>query len=111
MGIQRLAGILIIAGSLLVVSQIDNLIRPRLVAEDAYLNPALVLLSAFGGLAWFGFLGVIYGPIIAIFFVTTIEIYLTHYQLSDSKTAIETFQDVVLEPIENKPSKPKDIPT
>jgi predicted PurR-regulated permease PerM len=73
-------GILIIAASLLIVSQLDNLVRPRLVREDAPLNPALVLLSAFGGLAWFGFLGVIYGPIIAIFFVTTIEIYLEHYR-------------------------------
>jgi predicted PurR-regulated permease PerM len=73
-------GILIIAASLLIVSQLDNLVRPRLVKEDAHLNPALVLLSAFGGLAWFGFLGVIYGPIIAIFFMTTIEIYLTHYR-------------------------------
>ncbi len=75
-------GILIIAGSLLIVSQIDNLIRPRLVSKDAYLNPALVLLSAFGGLSLFGFLGVIYGPIIVIFFVTTIEIYLKHYRVS-----------------------------
>lgn len=74
-------GILIVAGSLLVVSQIDNLIRPKLVSSDAYLNPSLVLLGAFGGLAWFGMLGVIYGPIIAIFFVTTIEIYLKHYRL------------------------------
>ncbi len=73
-------GILIIAGSLLIVSQLDNLIRPKLISNEAYLNPALVLLSAFGGLTWFGFLGVIYGPIIAIFFVTTIEIYMTYYR-------------------------------
>ena len=73
-------GVVIIAASLLIISQLDNLIRPRLVSNDAYLNPALVLLSAFGGLAWFGFLGVIYGPIIAIFFVTTLEIYLTYYR-------------------------------
>ncbi|MBN1218667.1 MAG: AI-2E family transporter [Anaerolineae bacterium] len=75
-------GIVIIAGSLLVVSQLDNLVRPKLVSRDAYLNPALVLLSAFGGLVWFGFLGVIYGPIIAIFFVTTLEIYLKYYRIS-----------------------------
>ena len=75
-------GIVIIAGSLLLVSQIDNLIRPRLVSKEAYLNPALVLLAAFGGLSLFGFLGVIYGPIIVIFFVTTIEIYLNHYRIA-----------------------------
>jgi predicted PurR-regulated permease PerM len=95
-------GILIIAGSLLIVSQVDNLIRPRLVSQDAYLNPALVLLSAFGGLVWFGFLGVIYGPIIAIFFVTTIEIYLKYYRISAP--------DVVVTPApeETKQVKEKD---
>ncbi len=79
-------GVLIVASSLLIVSQIDNLIRPKLVSDEAYLNPALVLLSAFGGMAWFGFMGVIYGPIIAIFFVTTIEIYLTHYRVDGPET-------------------------
>jgi predicted PurR-regulated permease PerM len=74
-------GVVIIALSLLLVSQIDNVIRPRLVSKEAYLNPALVLLAAFGGLSLFGFLGVIYGPIIVIFFVTTIEIYLDHYRM------------------------------
>lgn len=93
-------GIVIIVGSLLIVSQIDNVVRPKLVSQDAYLNPALVLLSAFGGLAWFGFLGVIYGPIIAIFFVTTIEIYLEHYRpdLKRPKVAVETLEEVVLKP-------------
>jgi len=76
-------GIVIIAGSLLLVSNIDNLIRPRLVSKDAYLNPALILLAAFGGISLFGLLGVIYGPIIVIFFVTTIEIYLKHYRIPD----------------------------
>lgn len=81
-------GILIIAGSLLIISQIDNIIRPKLVSNEAYLNPALVLLSAFGGLAWFGFMGVIYGPIIAIFFVTTLEIYLEFYRIPDLEPAV-----------------------
>ena len=81
-------GIVIIAASLLIISQIDNIIRPKLVSNDAYLNPALVLLSAFGGLAWFGFMGVIYGPIIAIVFVTTLEIYLEYYRIPELEPAV-----------------------
>ena len=100
-------GILIIAGSLLVVSQIDNVVRPKLVSQDAYLNPTLVLLGAFGGLAWFGFLGVIYGPIIAIFFVTTIEIYLKHYRpdLEQPEMAVEELKDLTLEPVTDEDVK------
>jgi predicted PurR-regulated permease PerM len=73
-------GVLVILGSMFVVSNIDNLLRPRLVAKEAELNSALVLLSAFGGLKLFGFLGVIYGPVIMIFLITTVEIYLEHYR-------------------------------
>jgi predicted PurR-regulated permease PerM len=73
-------GVLVILGSVLIVSNIDNLLRPRLVAKEAELNSALVLLSAFGGLKLFGFLGVIYGPVIMIFLITTVEIYLEHYR-------------------------------
>ena len=73
-------GALIIAGSLLFVSSLDNWLRPKLVSKEAYLNPALVLLSAFGGISLFGFLGVVYGPIIMILFVTTIDVYLAYYR-------------------------------
>jgi predicted PurR-regulated permease PerM len=73
-------GVLVILGSVFIVSNIDNLLRPRLVAKEAELNSALVLLSAFGGLKLFGFLGVVYGPVIMIFLVTTVEIYLEHYR-------------------------------
>ena len=76
-------GILVLVGSTLIVSNIDNLLRPRLVSKDANLSPALVLLSAFGGLSLFGFLGVIYGPVVMIFLITTVEIYLEHYQLTN----------------------------
>jgi predicted PurR-regulated permease PerM len=74
-------GVLVIVGSVLVVSNVDNVLRPRLVPKEAELSPALVLLSAFGGLQLFGFMGVIYGPVIMIFLITTVEIYLEHYRL------------------------------
>jgi len=78
-------GVLVLVGSLLIVSNLDNLLRPRLVSKDAELSPALVLLSAFGGLNLFGFLGVIYGPVVMIFLITTIEIYLEHYRLTQDQ--------------------------
>ena len=58
---------------------IDTLLRPKLVPKGAYLHPMLLILSVFGGLALAGFLGVIYGPVIMIVFVTTIELYRTYF--------------------------------
>lgn len=76
----------VIGGNLIVVNQIDNLLRPMLVSKEAYLNPALLLLSAFGGLNLFGLLGVIYGPMVMIFITTTFEIYLEYYLPGRSQT-------------------------
>jgi predicted PurR-regulated permease PerM len=73
-------GLLVIIGSLLFVGNIDNFLRPKLVPKETELNSALILLSALGGLNLFGFLGVIYGPVIMIFLVTTIEIYLENFR-------------------------------
>jgi len=74
-------GAVVIVGYVLVVSNIDSLLRSRLVPREAQLNPVLVLLSLFGGLKLFGFMGVIYGPVVMIFLMTTIEIYLEHYRV------------------------------
>lgn len=69
-------GLLLIIGHLLIVTNIDNVLRPKFVPKTAQLDPALTLLSVFGGLAMFGFLGIIIGPVIMIIIVTTIQLYL-----------------------------------
>lgn len=83
-------GVVLIAGSVLVVGNLDNVLRPRLAPKETELNSALILLSAFGGLNLFGFLGIIYGPVIMIFLVTTIEIYLEYYRLDRPAVPEET---------------------
>ena len=75
-------GAVVILGYMFVVSNIDSLLRARLAPQEAQLSPVLVLLSLFGGLKLFGFMGVIYGPVVMIFLMTTIEIYLEHYRVS-----------------------------
>jgi predicted PurR-regulated permease PerM len=75
-------GLLVILGYVLVVANIDSLLRPRLVPKETELSPALILLSLFGGIKLFGFMGVVYGPVVMIFLMTTVEIYMEHYKLS-----------------------------
>jgi predicted PurR-regulated permease PerM len=59
----------------LVVGSIDNFLRPRLVGKDTRMHELMILFSTLGGIAMFGVLGVIIGPIIAALFVTVWEIY------------------------------------
>jgi predicted PurR-regulated permease PerM len=58
-----------------VVGGVDNLLRPRLVGKDTEMHDLLILFSTLGGIALFGFIGFIIGPIIAALFVTVWEIY------------------------------------
>lgn len=73
-------GIFVIAFHLLVVTNIDNVLRPILVPKEARLDPALMLLSVFAGITMFGFLGIVIGPVIMIVIVTTISVYLWVYK-------------------------------
>ena len=59
-------GAVIVVASVTFVASLDNQVRPLLVSKDAYLNRAFVLLSVFSGIALFGFMGVVYGPLIMI---------------------------------------------
>ncbi len=69
-------GLLLVLGHIFITSNIDNVLRPRFVPKDAYLQPALTMLSVFSGVAMFGILGVIVGPIIMILIISTIQVYL-----------------------------------
>ncbi|HSI21187.1 MAG TPA: AI-2E family transporter [Verrucomicrobiae bacterium] len=72
-------GIFQIATNVLIVSNVDNILRPRLVSKEASLHPALTLLGVFAGIAQFGFLGVIYGPVCMVVLVTTLEVYREYF--------------------------------
>ena len=74
---------------LIVVSNIDTVLRPRLVPKGAYLNPALVILSVFGGMQLMGVIGALYGPVIMILLITSVEVYLKYMLRSD----LEALQD------------------
>lgn len=68
-------GIAIILITTFVISNIDNILRPRLVSKDAQLHPALVLIGVLGGLKAFGILGIIYGPVIMILLTTMLTVF------------------------------------
>lgn len=69
------AGIGLLLWCALVVSTVDNFLRPRLVGRDARMSDLLILLSTLGGIVLFGAVGFIVGPIVAALFVTVWHIY------------------------------------
>jgi predicted PurR-regulated permease PerM len=73
-------GAFVVVWHLIVVTNIDNFLRPILVPRDARLNPALMLLAVFAGIAMFGPWGIVIGPVLMILIVTTVEVYLAVYK-------------------------------
>ncbi len=73
------SAVIVLIGFYLFTNPTDLTLRPRLVSKEAYLNFTLMLLALFGGLAVGGLLGMIYGPVIMILFITTIEIYTKYF--------------------------------
>lgn len=58
-----------------IISTIDNIIKPRIIGNRSDLHPVLVLVGIFGGLALFGFVGIIVGPLILSILMSFIEVY------------------------------------
>ena len=76
--------------SALVVSSIDNVLRPTLVGRDAQMPDLLILISTLGGLVMFGAVGIIIGPVIAGLFVTMWQIF---QETFGEALAIESVED------------------
>ena len=68
-------GIGLLAYSAILVSTIDNIIRPRLIGSRAQVHPVVVLLGVLGGLVVFGFSGFLLGPLLLSVFVTLLNVY------------------------------------
>jgi predicted PurR-regulated permease PerM len=68
-------GVFSLVWGVAVISTVDNLIRTYMVKGKAEINPVFVLFSLFGGIALFGFWGVILGPLIVALAVTVLHIY------------------------------------
>ncbi|MEK7555150.1 MAG: AI-2E family transporter [Patescibacteria group bacterium] len=64
--------------NLLIVSTVDNLIRPEVVSARVNIHPLLVFLAILGGLKVFGLIGIIYGPLIVAIFLALLQVYIAH---------------------------------
>ena len=68
-------GIILLAVGGLVVSSIDNVLKPIIIQGRTDLHPLLVFLSVLGGMQAFGFLGILLGPLAVAIFVTLLNFY------------------------------------
>jgi predicted PurR-regulated permease PerM len=68
-------GVIILIIGTVVVSQVDNFLRPMLVSGKTGMHTMLMFISMIGGASLFGLLGVVLGPFIAAIFVSIFDIF------------------------------------
>jgi len=73
------SGVIILVVGVLLVSLVDEFLRPILVGRGSKMPDALVLLATVGGLATFGITGFVIGPILAAFFLSLWTIFEERY--------------------------------
>jgi predicted PurR-regulated permease PerM len=61
--------------SVLIVGLVDNIVGPYLMGRGNNMHPFVILISVLGGIALFGPLGFIVGPVITTLFFVLLEIY------------------------------------
>ena len=59
----------------LIISSVDNIIKPLVIGGRTKLHTLLVFFSVLGGMKYFGFLGFILGPLITALCLSLLEIY------------------------------------
>ena len=86
---QLVKAIVFVACASVIVATLDNFIRPIVLGEQIKIHPLLLFFSITGGLAVFGFNGLILGPVILILFVAAGDLYRAlneESELSDNKS-------------------------
>jgi len=84
---HTVAGVFLIAWGVVVVSLIDNVARPYLLKGGLSLHGGLVFFALLGGLAVFGGMGLVIGPLALTFLVTVVELYRRELQTAEPDPA------------------------
>lgn len=69
------AALTVVAFNVLQGTIIDNVVKTKLVGSSMRMHDLLVFLSMLGGITAFGLIGMVYGPLIAMLFMTLTDLY------------------------------------
>jgi predicted PurR-regulated permease PerM len=73
-------GIGILLVTVIVIVNVDNVMRPRLVGQETGMHDLMVFFSTLGGIAMFGPMGFIVGPMVAALFLSLLDIYSVEFR-------------------------------
>ena len=68
---QTADAIVLVVYGVVIIASSDNVLRPLLIGRDVEVHPLLLFFGILGGIAVFGFVGIILGPVVVSFLVAS----------------------------------------
>jgi predicted PurR-regulated permease PerM len=68
-------GLVLALVGLLILGNVDNVVRPLLLAGKSKINTLVLIISLMGGVSAFGFIGIVLGPLAAVILEAILESY------------------------------------
>jgi len=90
---HTLKGILLLIYGLLIIGNIDNVLRMIINRRIGNTHPIISVIGVFIGLPLFGILGLVFGPLLLSYFLLLLEIYETNRMAADRLERIRTGPD------------------
>jgi predicted PurR-regulated permease PerM len=87
---HTLKGVLLLIYGLLVIGNIDNVLRMIINKRIANTHPIISVIGVFIGLPLFGILGLVFGPVLLSYFLLLLEIYETNRLAADRLERIQS---------------------
>jgi predicted PurR-regulated permease PerM len=81
------AAVMLTLWGILVVGNVDNVIRPYVFRRWARIHPFITVIGAFAGINWFGLLGLLIGPLAISYFFELIRMYRNEYLRTEEESA------------------------
>ncbi|MBI4438624.1 AI-2E family transporter [Candidatus Woesearchaeota archaeon] len=72
--LQMFKAAALFAYGMLVISTMDNLLKPKIIGERANIHPAFVIIGVIGGLTVFGLAGIVIGPLVLAILIVFFEL-------------------------------------
>jgi predicted PurR-regulated permease PerM len=95
-------GIVLAGVGVLVLGNVDNVVRPILLSGKAQMNTLVLIISLMGGVSAFGFIGIVLGPLVAALLTALVE----SYQAEPETQAVERGEASAPAELPAEPSEP-----
>ena len=59
---------------------VENVVKTKLIGDQMKMHNLLIFLSIIGGISAFGIIGILYGPLLVMLFLTLVELYQRNYK-------------------------------